>query len=133
MKKLISMTDFVLEQDKDFKPTRTYKELVINYANFLKKPLNLGMFVPCDEKGNFLEEPIKFDLWLKYGDFTQYGNYLTNKCKPYQQAKERVLFEGFESAKAGYVYNSNISLDEEFIEGKTIQYLIPFNLTLIEK
>jgi hypothetical protein len=125
MKKLISMTDFVLEQDKDFKPTRTYKELVINYANFLKKPLNLGMFVPCDEEGNVLEEPLHIELYEE--DTYDFD------CLQYQQAKYRVFFVGFESSKSGYVYNSDISFNEKYIKGKKIEDLIDHNLTLIEK
>jgi len=50
MENLISMTDFVLSK----KYTATGHE---NYANFLKQPLELWMFIPCDEDGNVLEEP----------------------------------------------------------------------------
>ena len=46
--KLISMTDFVLEQNntipKDLKLINNYKN-IINYANFLKIPLKLEMFL----------------------------------------------------------------------------------------
>jgi hypothetical protein len=52
--KLISMTDFVLEQN-NFKVFRNQQ--ILNYANFLKQPLELWMFVPCDENGDVLEEP----------------------------------------------------------------------------
>jgi DNA-directed RNA polymerase delta subunit len=56
--KLISMTDFVLEQNKE--PYFYYDSLwnkVIAYANFLKQPLTLGMFVPCDSNGNVVKKP----------------------------------------------------------------------------
>ena len=79
------MTDFVLEQEQ---PTYLEKEefedvyyKIHNYANFLKKPLELGMFVPCDENGDILRDGVN---WNK--------NF-------YQRAKERVLFEGFELKK----------------------------------
>ena len=39
--KLISMTDFVLYK----KESHTQ---IMKYAKFLKQPLTLGMFVPCD-------------------------------------------------------------------------------------
>ena len=79
------MTDFVLEQGK--KPnTSDFRERfvvnVINYANFLKQPLKLWMFIPCDENGDVLEEPICQEYALAN--------------QKYQQAKERCLFEGFE-------------------------------------
>ena len=63
--KLTSMTSFVLnqKQSKSFNERIFINESLIslekirNYANFLKQPLNIGMFVPCDEDGNVLEEP----------------------------------------------------------------------------
>lgn len=52
-----------------------------NYANFLKQPLELWMFVPCNEEGGVLEEPDGYSSF----------EYL----QQYQKAKERCLFEGF--------------------------------------
>jgi len=98
--KLISMVDFVLEQFKELLSWKISEQIYIlrvtEYANFLKQPLKLGMFVPCDENDVPLVEPENYDLWCKYGDFTQYGKSLTDICRPYQQAKDHVLFEGFE-------------------------------------
>lgn len=100
--KLISMTDFVLDKAKeDFNngeyPEFNFRDLVWNYADFLKQPLTLGMFVPCDEEGNVLEE-------LKYccdGNHCGCNGMPVNVCSKkeidnYQKAKERVLFDGFE-------------------------------------
>ena len=88
--KLISMVKFVLEQAK--KNSIDSHELALNsynYANFLNQPLTLGMFVPCDEDGNVLEEPNGFDLWIS-GIVSD-----SDEFNKYQQAKEKVLFEGF--------------------------------------
>src|SRR3989304_5284437 len=80
--KLISMTDFVLEQyEQCISSTgRTY-----NYAMFLKQPLELWMFIPCDEDGNVLVND----------NITEYDRemYFEEEQK-YQQEKERCLFEG---------------------------------------
>ena len=108
--KLISMTDFVLEQNDtttlDMSQIDLYdKELSIlekirNYATFLKQPLKREMFVPCDEDGNVLEEP---KIEEEYVDehttqiFAQYQYYL-------DKAKEKVLFEGFKT----YDYKLNV-------------------------
>lgn len=85
MKKLISMTDFVLEQ-KLMLNIQGYEKKFIsnvsNYANFLKQPLELEMFVPVDEEGNVFEEPIE-----TVGGVELYS-------EKYQNAKEKVLFEG---------------------------------------
>ncbi|MGV0921880.1 hypothetical protein ACTS94_16275 [Empedobacter falsenii] len=89
--KLIPMTDFVLEQTELLYEKNQSKLIhrVVNYAQFLKQPLTLGMFVPCDEEGNILEEPKDYDLGLKF----PYSNNHSIECEKYQQAKERVLFE----------------------------------------
>jgi hypothetical protein len=91
MRKLIGMTDFVLEQ----KQTPTFDtdqgdwyylevdklDKIRRYASFLKQPLTLGMFVPVDEKGSVIEEP---DI-----DDNEYFNWTD-----YNYALERCLFEG---------------------------------------
>lgn len=92
MKNLISMTDLVLEQDKISTKSYAFDAKVVRYANFLKQPLKLWMFVPCDENGNVLEEPER-DNFLTHGICRT--DDLTKALKQHQQAKERCLFEGF--------------------------------------
>jgi len=82
MKNLISMTDFVLEQAMSTKTILNRFMEVQNYANFLKQPLELWMFVPCDEDGKIITR--KSDTGHNAAD------------REYQQAKERCLFDGFE-------------------------------------
>lgn len=97
--KLISMTDFVLE---------TYKNLIIDhtsesyaryvcrtlfYAQFLKRPLKLEMFVPCVDG-----EPIHFHE----GNVLKIASVGSEVLK---QAKEKVLFEGFTNC-GDYIINS---------------------------
>jgi len=45
--KLISMTDFVLEKN-DFGLFKNNAEQIRDYAKFIKLPLKLDMFIPCD-------------------------------------------------------------------------------------
>ena len=86
---LQSMTDFVLkqlnEENSRVKPIREVLNSLENYANFLKQPLQLGFFVPCDENGNVLDPSDAFRS--------------CEKGFVYSKAKERVLFEGFEFVK----------------------------------
>ena len=96
--KLISMTDFVINKRKELLRHSEYKNdlenyanIVYNYANFLKQPLNLGMFVPCDEDGNILKEPKRWEDYLQYPDSFD-GNKEWDELYDYQQAKEKVLF-----------------------------------------
>jgi len=79
--KLIGMTDFVLEQKDSYYNQRFFK--IEKYANFLKQPLELWMFVPCDEDDKIMSEPNDYMADKGYFD-------------KYQQAKERCLFKGFE-------------------------------------
>lgn len=71
--KLISMTDFVLEQDNIKNVNDAIKfNNCLNYANFIKKPLKLEMFVPCDENGNI------------YVDYKVFKKYDGTVCMPYE-------------------------------------------------
>ncbi len=151
--KLISMTDFVLEQNK----IRIYKILkaektneiefvieadddfiisVTNYANFLKQPLKLEMFVPCDDEGNVLEEPY-LKSWhndncycKRCEDEIISYNYLMAK---FEQAKEKVLFEGFEWDGWWKDINfKNISMNVKMLNEKTIEDLTKYEPKLTQ-
>ena len=106
--KLISMLDFVLKQNYtttlDISQIDFYdKELSIlekirNYANFLKQPLNLGMFVPCYENGN----PIILDTEHKECPIS----WSIDEIEKYKKAKEKVLFEDLPIVQAKWLVNS---------------------------
>ncbi|WP_395765199.1 hypothetical protein [Elizabethkingia anophelis] len=83
------MTDFVLNSAKDQKHRRDKYDDIYSYADFLKQPLALWMVVPCDEN-NVPLEFIEYEAWT--GSDEEYNKH-THK---YFEAKERVLFEGFE-------------------------------------
>jgi hypothetical protein len=97
--KLISMTDFAINQNSI---VGDYRKTVFNYAKFLKQPLELGMFIPCDEENNFLEPPLHIELYE--------GDSYDSDCEKYQEAKSRVLFDGF-----GIVTDTYKSTKREFI------------------
>jgi len=93
--KLISMTDFVLYQNKNIDDSNhELLQKIVNYALFLKQPLTIGMFVPCDLDGNFLEELPERTGVHKYTNIDD-SEEETKLIKEYQEAKDRVLFEGF--------------------------------------
>ena len=97
--KLIRMTDFVLNLDNEDLNEQKIQS-IFDYANFLKQPLKLEMFVPCDDDGNVLEYPDSIGVG---NDF-----YYKRAFDQYEQAKEKVLFEGFEVKKntVKIAYNS---------------------------
>lgn len=132
--RLISMTDFVLEQrEKRHKDNIRSFWICEKYANFLKQPLKLEMFVPCDEDGNVLGEP--------YNDGNG-DNYFGVLLDEYQKAKEKVLFEGFElnfeiteivgiinnDYQIWFYKNGTTTINSKEI--KTIEDLIKYDLTL---
>lgn len=103
--KLISMVDFVLKFSKTNRNSDEFENTITDYASFLKQLLTLGMFVPCDENGNVLEEP-KFhyqedDLQFLKGVELTIAKDVNEKVKKYKKAKEKVFFEGFKIEDIG--------------------------------
>jgi hypothetical protein len=145
MKRLITMTDFVLgevntplggQQVASIRHVEGEKyRKIYRYANFLKQPLKLSLFVPCDEEGNVLEEPSK----KIYPASMSYAQSINSDLVQYQQAKSRVIFEGF-IVKDGLTVCDENSILHIFwnYEGKwvlskgleTIEDLVKFNLEL---
>lgn len=136
--KLISMTSFVLEQSKKIMDCElTHLESygkIVDYANFLNKPLKLEMFVPCDEDGNFLTKSTMSEDTCE--DDCNHKSCVSemNECIKYQKAKEKVLFEGFEvcnrTTKIDCVVYNEDHITLILLKDKTIEYLINRNLTL---
>lgn len=62
-------------------------------SKLLKQPLNLGMFVPCDLEGNYLEEP-EYSI-INYGASPEMFKVFEQEQKEFKEAKNRVIFEGF--------------------------------------
>ena len=91
--KLIPMSTFVISQwDKDIS-REEFAQSCIKYATFLKTPLSLGMFVPCNEDGIILSEPESIGVGNQF--------YYERALDQYDEAKEKVIFEGFEIQKQG--------------------------------
>ena len=111
MKNLISMTDYIIQQHEQCISStgRTY-----NYAKFLKQPLELWMFIPCDEDGNVLQVPI-FKNTLN-------SDKHHSLWEEYRQAKERCLFEELSEKDAKFVLHANENIED----------LIEFNLQLTQ-
>lgn len=143
MEKLRSMTDFVLEQSEILhkEQKRNFNlgmlDFVINsikYARLLKQPLELWMFVPCDEDGNILEVPDNHEFYMEQfkGEFNDYYS----QSYEYEKAKERCLFEGFKflegNKKVFHVENKKGPVGIGFRNGyyKTVEDIICTETTL---
>ncbi|MBG0514076.1 hypothetical protein [Elizabethkingia meningoseptica] len=137
--KLIPMTDFVINSNEKRMSSNPYNERdydndficeVVEYAKFLKQPLALWMFVPCDENNVPLMKP----------DYL--GGETSKRWNDYDYAKSRVLFEGFrivdfeehqiESLKhTSYLQWDDIDLiskkdweEEWYFEDYTVEFLL---------
>jgi hypothetical protein len=140
MKNLISMTDFVLDCYKNapiedyHKENETFVNKVLAYAKFLKQPIKLEMFIPCDEDGNILEEPIEYQDYLKIGQqgIMHWGLNVYNQSKKYKKAKEKVLFEGFTlyPNNDNFLQRGNILIDISKL--RAVEDLIPYNVELTD-
>lgn len=143
------MVAFVLEQEKEFdKGTIGWKEFTnntITHAKFLSQKPELWMFVPAilvDGKWIVLKEPER-----SYSGFTHEQDILTKKywedVKQFQQAKERVIFDGWKLYYKDDIQNivSNQNMDNIYFRNsghiqfnhtiiKTIEDLVPYNLIL---
>lgn len=102
--KLLSMTDFVIENENMVKQTESEmsKDLfkLAQYAHFLKQKLEKWMFVPCDTNGNYCPKPN-----LENYHIDEEGSHLFNVAfTKWKQGSQKVLFENFkfvESHKIG--------------------------------
>jgi len=147
MKNLIDLRTYVLEQKTPHKLDKIEAfDNIKNYAKFLSMPLELKMFLPVDDEGNFLEEPVEND----FKDSTGFiSNVFFIEMTEYKKALSEVIFEGFEvKSKTAfnngyefvvdkneifYPYWKNPVLGWELSKGlRNIEDLIKFNLTLTD-
>ena len=135
--KLVSMIDFVLEHEDNpdnLEVTELGMSLysINQYATFLNQPLNLGMFVPAievDGKWEVIYEPRRnywdIDMFIVKSAKDIYDE----KLKKFQQAKDKVLFEGFDLVKT----NRDLEILIVNYDNETINDLIKYAPTLTAK
>ena len=72
-----------------------YNDYRYNDARWLDNALE-SFISAIESKGfywleNPIEKPKDYELWAKYGDFTQYGKIITEKCLKWQEAEEKTF------------------------------------------
>lgn len=131
--KLITATEKILETYKSLCNGEIAEKealmIPVRYAKFLSQPLTLYMFVPCDDEGNVLEEP-KITQIAKFQTPTKsFEDYQ----RIYNEAKSKVLFEGFKMCDRGdktCIMTDSFHLNEFMWKNKTIETLVRYELTL---
>src|SRR5690606_1302228 len=140
--KLISMTAFVLEQKQkepevrkfaDFTQLNNHRERsynsIVSFAKFLKQPLELWMFVPCDKEGNAIEEPEQRKVPNMHPN--EQNDYWNEWNTEYQQAKERVLFENCSMFDEYFIHYGEGNLFHiNHLKTTVIEFFCDKNLTL---
>ena len=126
--KLVSMVDYVFlcRKDESKDNIRSFWACE-KYAKFLKQPLKLEMFVPCDD-GEPLEKPDFFS-----GDYDENGFDDVDKMqyeidvKQYQKAQEKVLFKNkINLPKNKREFNNWV----DYNKIETLEDLLKYNLDL---
>lgn len=147
--KLVPMIDFVIEyySHEGYADLHTLN-LMNNYANFLRLPLALNMFVPVDRSGNILKEPKSFDSWKSLAHnqvIDEEDQAELNEYKAYQKAKDKCLFGDFKVAYNGFSvvrivasYDHNVELSfsktENIFQGfNNVESLIRFDEIFLTK
>ena len=131
------MSEFVLKASKIHKSDMGYVGIITKFcADFITQPLTKGMFIPCSEDGEVLEEPKNYDKWVRREQNTPYNANLF-LYEQYQQAKDRVLFEGAYIGEYNMVNGKNGSTliahnkQEIMIDVRTIEQAINNGVKLI--
>lgn len=148
--KLIKMTDFCLEILNENSPYNEVEMLtkISNYANFLKQPLTLEMFVPVDEEGNVLEKPkltvhheAHFDLdemeiYHKAQEKVLFSNAVTVDETPYNMVSRFVLnlnHPTYLLIYSKFTFHDGIVETQflpNFSKNPTVEYLVDYGLDL---
>lgn len=123
--KLISMTDYVLGIELLNQTAIKRLDMVFRYANFLKTPLELGMFVPTDEQGNVID--------ISKLAKSSIQDLETNGLSSYNKAKERVIFEDCSMFDEHFIRYGNGKLFHiDHLKTTTIEFFCGEGLTLTQ-
>ena len=107
-----------------------YEKTRNNFDNFLEQPLKLEMFVPCDNDEEILKPQYIAGKEVIYNELVE--EFIMDKVKEYNDAKEKVLFEGFEIFK-GTIYMCSVPmLKVKDLYQTTIEDLIHYEPILTE-
>jgi hypothetical protein len=119
MKKLTSMVEYNLEIFGQQTSSEEFMAMSIERSWLLNRPIQKEDCVPSDRYGNHLVKPI----------YNSNEKKLEKSWEKYIQAKEKVIFEGFEYKDGLISYQGNIINEESF--GLTrIEELVSWNLIL---
>lgn len=109
------MTDFVLDEDRFKEDNYTRVLKITNYAKFIKQPLHIRMFIPCDKNNEPLRKPM-------YDPANE--QYWASAHFEYEKAKEQILFEGWYLKETYAQHRNGLAIDDEICKENTMEELI---------
>jgi hypothetical protein len=143
--KLIKMTDYIsqkrdiMDREMSNQDRLTILESILHYSNFLKTPLNLGMFIPCDEKFNILKQPNHYRRYVSkdyLNENPKMSEKWVEKCEEYKKAESKILFKDFylfidkEDNFEKYVANEGFVLSIESLYTMKVEDIADNNIEL---
>lgn len=118
---LIPMIDFVSQIQDYVHESRNYErgcKLIFNYLNFLKEPIKLWMFLPCDEND---------EIMLMPGSGPIYTHSKEYEIK-WRESNDKCLFTGFfDNGTGNAIYHQlphALVIDMTFYKENTVEYLL---------
>jgi hypothetical protein len=101
---LSRFVDYLQNDPKNISHNEEYDEiyfldLIFAYNKLYKQPLHKGLFIPCDENGYEIEEPVYFDN-------IDAAKYITD-LNAWKEAEKKVIFKNVENISNEY-YDSFI-------------------------
>ena len=88
---LVELTIMHLTYGDNKHKYRSYVNYNLGFDNALESFISAVESKKFHWLENPIEKPINYDLWAKYGDFTQYGKKLTKECLKWQEAEEKTF------------------------------------------
>lgn len=135
---LVPMTNFVnnVGNMENYPSHEKALSWIYNYATFLRQPLKLEMFVPCDEDGNVLEKPQMRPVRNLFDEEDM--DYDAQELYDYIKAKEKVLFElkidndyKFDISDYKFICNYYVNL-ENWLKDNDVLYKIKLSQTVLD-
>ena len=87
----VDYSNFQGDKNDFYELKKNYKKGTFEFMSFEESFISA---VESKEKfwlENPISRPRNYELWAKYGDYTQYGKTLTEKCLKWQEAEEKTF------------------------------------------
>lgn len=147
-KELVSMTDYVLGLNENLSVYTKY-DMICKYAEFLKTPISLKMFIPAIDKNHVCKAEMYLDGAMEESFIKNFDKETQAEIREYNKMQKYILFPGFtimmDSLEVWYLkhsdhslvcFNDNYSVSEindGLFKNMTIEYMVNSNIKYYEE